>query len=300
MDSLSQFLYKTRMAFYRDLDLQGGDHIPACRAWIDQVMGPYFALNFAATGSVYFGYPGQPARWQPAPFAWYTRPGERVTYGIPPDRDATWNHTFVTFRGSLCRRWVADGLIPAAGCGQRLAFFRDPAAFHRALLLALDAFRSGGAEGHALAGNAIHEAWLRIHADRHVRPVADDSRQRVERLVKALQERPEPDRDWTYEAGRIALSASQLRRIFRAVTGASPAQFQQQLRLQRAADLLRGTVQPIEVIAAQVGYPDSYYFNRLFRRRFGLPPGRYRQRQRVLPGGSIQEAAGDSVRRTPL
>jgi AraC-like DNA-binding protein len=274
------------MDWYRDLELQGGDRLPACRAWIDQSMGAYFALNFAATGRIYFAYPGQPARWQAAPVAWYTLPGERAVYGIPPASRGTWNHTFITFRGDCCSRWVAAGLIPVAGPGPRLAFFRDPAAFHRALLAALAAFRTGGAEGHALAGNAIHEAWLRIHADRHVRPVADDSRQRVERLVAGLQERPEPDRDWAYEAGRIALSESQLRRVFRAVTGASPAQFQQQLRLQRAAELLRGTGQPIEVIGTQVGYPDPYYFNRLFRRRFGLPPGRYRQRQQVLPGGA--------------
>ena len=46
--------------------------------------------------------------------------------------------------------------------------------------------------------------------------------------------------------------------------------------------MLRSSPELLKAIAAAVGCPDIYYFSRLFRRRFGVPPGRYR-RQAGLP-----------------
>lgn len=68
------------------------------------------------------------------------------------------------------------------------------------------------------------------------------------------------------------LSTSSLHRQFKAVTSMSPIQFQKQLRLQKARQLL--LCQPLDVtqVAYHVGYESSSQFSREYSRMFGLPP----------------------------
>lgn len=53
--------------------------------------------------------------------------------------------------------------------------------------------------------------------------------------------------------------------------------------------MLATTEQPVEAVANEVGYEDSSFFGRLFRRKVGLTPAQYRKRfgslRRALQGG---------------
>ena len=49
-------------------------------------------------------------------------------------------------------------------------------------------------------------------------------------------------------------------------------------RLARARRLLENTDLPQKAVAAAAGFPNEFYFNRLFRRENGMPPGEYRRR----------------------
>jgi AraC-like DNA-binding protein len=77
-------------------------------------------------------------------------------------------------------------------------------------------------------------------------------------------------------AARVGLSASAFHRAFRVVTGSSPLQFQKQLRLQTARQLLASTNSSVSQVASGVGYESAAQFNREYRRLFGNPPGRDR------------------------
>jgi len=48
-------------------------------------------------------------------------------------------------------------------------------------------------------------------------------------------------------------------------------------RLARAADLLRGTDEPVEAVGRRVGYANPFAFSTAFRRRYGVPPRSYRR-----------------------
>jgi two-component system response regulator YesN len=52
------------------------------------------------------------------------------------------------------------------------------------------------------------------------------------------------------------------------------------VRLEKAEKLLRESELPLEKISCSVGYMDVGYFSRIFKREYGLPPLRYRKRQR--------------------
>lgn len=67
-------------------------------------------------------------------------------------------------------------------------------------------------------------------------------------------------------------------RRFRAATGMAPLDYVHTLRLEEAKQLLETTAQPVEAVAEAVGYEDAGFFARLFRRKVGLTPARYRRR----------------------
>ncbi len=84
-------------------------------------------------------------------------------------------------------------------------------------------------------------------------------------------------------------------RRFTAATGMAPLDYVHALRLEEAKQMLETEETPVEAIALEVGYQDSSFFGRLFRRRVGLTPMQYRRRYatlRHLLGRSV--APGDA------
>ena len=55
-------------------------------------------------------------------------------------------------------------------------------------------------------------------------------------------------------------------------------------RLTRACNLLRTTEMPLKAVAAAVGFSNEFYFNRLFAREYGRPPGEFRRREKIQAG----------------
>lgn len=51
-----------------------------------------------------------------------------------------------------------------------------------------------------------------------------------------------------------------------------------ELRIGCAKELLRDSGCRVSDVAVQVGYADRHYFNRVFSRYVGVPPGRYGRR----------------------
>jgi transcriptional regulator GlxA family with amidase domain len=73
-------------------------------------------------------------------------------------------------------------------------------------------------------------------------------------------------------AARVRISQSQLTRLFKVETGATPACYLQELRLARARAELEGPWQPVDAVAALVGFRNPARFARLFHRQFGVTP----------------------------
>jgi AraC-like DNA-binding protein len=81
-------------------------------------------------------------------------------------------------------------------------------------------------------------------------------------------------------AQELGMSVSSFHHHFKAVTALTPLQFQKRLRLQEARRLMLS--EDIDAASAgyQVGYDDASYFNREYKRLFGLPPVRDVERLR--------------------
>ena len=81
-------------------------------------------------------------------------------------------------------------------------------------------------------------------------------------------------------AGMAHMSKRSFLRTFQAATGESPIAYLIQIRVNRAADRLRATGDSVTEVAFAVGFRDSNYFARQFRRVTGLTPRAYRAANR--------------------
>jgi len=78
-------------------------------------------------------------------------------------------------------------------------------------------------------------------------------------------------------ARRTGFSESQFRRVFLRTMGMLPVQYQRQVRMERACQLLRQTDLTVDAIASEVGYAETAFFSHSFKKLIGASPGRYRE-----------------------
>jgi AraC-like DNA-binding protein len=68
--------------------------------------------------------------------------------------------------------------------------------------------------------------------------------------------------------------------LFEKQTGMSPGFYLGECRIRRSKELLRTCDSSVAVIAEAVGYADSFYFSRYFKKQTGLSPTEYRKQFR--------------------
>jgi AraC-like DNA-binding protein len=104
-------------------------------------------------------------------------------------------------------------------------------------------------------------------------PMPQDAR--LLRIASALIERPDDDRRIEAWASWAGTSPRTVTRRFSAETGFSFTEWRQRVRLLRALELL-AEGQSVKSIALDLGYDNVSTFIALFRRVFGMTPGRYK------------------------
>ena len=81
-------------------------------------------------------------------------------------------------------------------------------------------------------------------------------------------------------AKQLGISYSTFRKLFKEYTGISPALYQQDLKLQRAKELLRTTDMIIKEIAYKLNFDSPDYFSSKFKMKTGLKPSDFRNMER--------------------
>jgi AraC-like DNA-binding protein len=73
-------------------------------------------------------------------------------------------------------------------------------------------------------------------------------------------------------AHNMYLSPVYISKIFKEETGESPINHLIRIRLTKARELLAAGDMPIKAVARNVGYDDAFYFSKLYKKYYGIPP----------------------------
>ncbi len=81
-------------------------------------------------------------------------------------------------------------------------------------------------------------------------------------------------------ADESGISYSNFRKLFKEYTGVAPALYQQELRIQRAKELLSTTDLSVKEIAYRLNFESSDYFSSKFKLKVGISPVEFRKKTR--------------------
>ena len=86
-------------------------------------------------------------------------------------------------------------------------------------------------------------------------------------------------------ANYLNLSSTRTRSIFREETGISIGQYIQDVRMEKAKELLKRYRYKSDEIAEAIGYLDGKYFRRRFKQKYGITPHEYREGKEIQNKG---------------
>ncbi len=98
----------------------------------------------------------------------------------------------------------------------------------------------------------------------------------VQRAMRAIEEHALADLSVHALAAAAGLSPRGLSKAMQREFGLAPVQILAQARVREAASLLANTHDSIDTIAEKTGFPNRFYFSRVFKRQTGYSPARLR------------------------
>lgn len=210
-----------------------------------------------------------------APALLWLTPGVPHHYG--PDPGTGWDESFVDFSGPATTTYTELGYIEPE---RPVVALSDPTGPRTAIGRIARAARRGNPLLEVETGAAVHELLVALRRARA--GTAPDGHPVLQALARdAFQSLSVAE-----HAARHGMTPAELRTAVRRAAGCSPKDYLLGIRLGRAKELLAATELPVASVARRVGYDDPAYFSRLFTRRVGMAPIRFRDQQgRAVPGG---------------
>lgn len=255
-------------------DLQATD---ACYA--NKRFDGYYGIQYTHSGRLQFSVDAESPRVFDGPCAFVTFPGPAFNYGPPPGELR--GHSFVCFGGPRAEEFVRAGLLCPRTENAVIAINRAER-FYATLraLQTLLAYPGGKEQPRAVL--MVEDLLLQLQEQGEAPSHAHAYHaQKIRRLRDEIVSDPVRDWDFSREAAALSLSYSHFRHLFREITGYPPNQFLTECRLNLAGELLMGGAAPLSDVAHASGFPDEFYFSRVFKRRRHVTPSAFRREFRA-------------------
>lgn len=206
------------------------------------------------------------------PVLFFLFPGELHSYG--PDRGERWHEQWLLFEGSGAVAFEQGGLIERRRPLLPLHHARPVSALFGRIR---DELAVAQPHFGVVAAGLLQEMLGGSRRSSLSRSVQAGS---AEAIAAAIRTDAFGILDLGALADRFQVSPATLRRRMLEDYGLSPKAYQLQLRIDRAKELLALGDASVVAVARSVGFDDPYYFSRLFRKREGMAPSRFRAENR--------------------
>ena len=127
-----------------------------------------------------------------------------------------------------------------------------------------------------LAGIVLHIVGKILSLSKNNQYENSDTYQKIEQAKIMMQENIYKEITPEEIADRLNISYSWFRKQFKAYTGYAPAQYFQELKINKAKYLLSETTLPVKDIAYQLNFNSTEYFFSIFKRKTRHTPSEYR------------------------
>ncbi len=230
-----------------------------------------YLIHYVLSGRGYYRLNGTVYRLE-AGDAFLIRPDELIYYEA--DKKNPWTYTWVGFQGVKIKSYL-----------ERTSLLSSPV-FHygkddRIRLCHEKMFEASHLPANReLMMNSILYEYLFLLASKFPREQLSPREKQigyVEEVLKYMESNYPQSISIQSLADSLGLNRSYLHRLFKSATGASPQEYLLDLRMEKACVLLRETDLAVSIISLSVGYEDTLYFSRLFRKKKGMSPSRYRE-----------------------
>ena len=200
-------------------------------------------------------------------------PGEWHTYH--PTGKNGWKSYWIGFKGKNVDDRVKAGFLSVDKPIYHVGFSAD------IIRLYEEAYKRAQEEApysqQILAGIVNHLVGLMYALERSMELSKDHTRVDMINLARLrIRESLEADLTIQQIAEDLGVSYSNFRKLFKEFTGISPALYQQDLRLQRAKELLATTTLSIKEIAYRLRFESPDYFSSKFKIKTGKKPSEFR------------------------
>lgn len=200
-------------------------------------------------------------------------PGEWHTYY--PTGKHGWKSYWIGFKGKNVDDRVKAGFLSVDKPIYHVGFSAD------VIRLYEEAYKRAQEEApylqQILAGIVNHLVGLMYALERSMELSKDHTRVDMINLARLrIRESLEVDLTIQQIAEDLGVSYSNFRKLFKEFTGISPALYQQDLRLQRAKELLATTTLSIKEIAYRLRFESPDYFSSKFKIKTGKKPSEFR------------------------
>lgn len=200
-------------------------------------------------------------------------PGQWHTYR--PLKETGWNEYYIGFEGSFVDALMKNNFISYQhqilhiGSNEELVNL-----FSRAIKVAKEDKKSSQ---QYLAGIVLHILGMILFFAENKNLDSRESSQIIERAKIIMHENANKDIDIKGIASNLGTSYSWFRKVFKEYTGFAPAQYFQEIKLQKAKKLLRESNLSIKEIAYELNFSSYEYFLSFFKKRVGTTPLKYRE-----------------------
>jgi len=201
-----------------------------------------------------------------------------IWHRFKPDEDSGWDEYWVEFNGELVQHYRSNEFLnpdnPVITAGIQEDIVRN-------YLQVIHLMKEEKPGFQYIASGIIVQILGQIFASKKYRPFEGKTIENQIRQAKLMiLENLHLPLTQEKIAESVGMGYSLFRKKFKEYTGVSPAQYQIQLRINRAKDLLITTNHSFKELAHEMGFESIDYFFRLFKQKTGFTPSEFREKNR--------------------